>query len=570
MSIAPDVLHELLLWSWQSLLLVGVVALLAKMRPSAFPRMRHALWLAAIVGIAILPLANLLARALPTAVPTLSPLVSLSRFPVSVDSISVVATRGLHWRDLIGPAVLGVWIAGVLITFVASCHTYRRSRRMRAGGRREVRPEFPMPLVYSRECSVPAVVGVLHPVVVLPENIAHWTTQAELRAILLHEAAHFERGDHWAGLLQTAVGSVFFFHPAVRYALKQLVLERELACDQRVLAAGLPPATYAETILKVAERSLNASSGDCPAFHSQKLLERRITMILEHRFATVSGWQSPTIARLAVVVCLAALVLPQHSMTAAPPFTTQVPSAPSEAELRTLSATLVPVAAAKEIVAVQAQPQASTAQVTGEKVSGTIYDQSGAVIPGVGIVLWTDQTQLSAVTNVSGTFTFGSVTPGQYRIQASLPGFQIVDRSVAVMQGRPTTVDVILPVGKVHTSVEVSSIKVSAPQSAAGAPQNVVPQRIGGDIAAPVLLSAIKPIYPTFAREKGVQGVVVLQGVIATDGSVLSVQLESSESPGLVGAAIEAVRRWRYKPAMLNGAPIEFPTTITVNFTLTD
>jgi TonB family protein len=532
--------------------------------------MRHALWMAAIVGIAILPLANLLARALPTAVPTLSPLVSLSQLPASVDSITVVATREFHWQAFIGPAVLGVWIAGTLITLFASCRTYRRSRRLRAAGRREVRRDFLVPLVYSPECSVPAVVGILHPVVLLPENIEHWTSEVELRAILLHEAAHLERRDHWTGLLQTAVGSVFFFHPAVRYALRQLVLERELACDERVLAAGLPSATYAETILKVAERSLDVSIGDCPAFHSQQLLERRITMILEHRFTTVSGWQSPTIARLAVVVCLAALVLPQRSMTAAPQFTTHVPASPSEAELRTLSATLVPVAAAKASVAVQAQPQPTAAQNTGERVSGTIFDQTGAVIPGVRVALWNDSAQLSATTNVAGTFSFSAVVPGQYRIQASLPGFQIVDRSFAVLQGRSNTMDVILPVGKMQTHVEVSSSKAPAPQNAAGTPQNVVPQRVGGDISAPVLLSAIKPIYPTFAREKDVQGVVVLQGVIGTDGSVLLVQLESSESPGLVGAAIEAVKRWRYKPAMLNGVPIEFPTTITVNFTLTD
>ena len=44
------------------------------------------------------------------------------------------------------------------------------------------------------------------------------------------------------------VGAVLFFHPAVRYALRQLVLERELACDERVLSAGANAAAYAEAL----------------------------------------------------------------------------------------------------------------------------------------------------------------------------------------------------------------------------------------------------------------------------------------------------------------------------------
>ena len=58
--------------------------------------------------------------------------------------------------------------------------------------------------------------------------------------------------------------------------------------------------------------------------------------------------------------------------------------------------------------------------------------------------------------------------------------------------------------------------------------------------------------------------------VWATNGQVVSLQPDPSHGSGnffLVQAAMEAARQWRYRPAFLNGQPIEFPTTITVNFT---
>jgi protein TonB len=59
--------------------------------------------------------------------------------------------------------------------------------------------------------------------------------------------------------------------------------------------------------------------------------------------------------------------------------------------------------------------------------------------------------------------------------------------------------------------------------------------------------------------------------VIGVDGTVVSLQVDpaqGSSNLALVASAIEAVRQWRYQPAFLNGQPVEFATTITVNFTL--
>ena len=93
------------------------------------------------------------------------------------------------------------------------------------------------------------------------------------------------------------------------------------------------------------------------------------------------------------------------------------------------------------------------------------------------------------------------------------------------------------------------------------------PHRIGGDVKAPVLRSAPKPVYPPLARQARVQGTVRLNGIISRDGTVRSLELISGH-PLLVSAALQAVRAWLYDPARLNGQPVDVILVIDVNFAL--
>lgn len=81
------------------------------------------------------------------------------------------------------------------------------------------------------------------------------------------------------------------------------------------------------------------------------------------------------------------------------------------------------------------------------------------------------------------------------------------------------------------------------------------------------LIHDVAPTYPPEAGRARIQGTVVLLAVIGKDGSVEDVRVESG-LPILAEAAIDAVKRWRYKPYMLNGEPVEVDSRITINFTL--
>jgi TonB family protein len=73
------------------------------------------------------------------------------------------------------------------------------------------------------------------------------------------------------------------------------------------------------------------------------------------------------------------------------------------------------------------------------------------------------------------------------------------------------------------------------------------------------------PVYPAEAKRQGIEGAVHLEAVIGVDGTVKLLRAIDGH-PMLVPAAIDAVKRWQYKPYYADGKPVDVQTTITVNF----
>jgi protein TonB len=81
------------------------------------------------------------------------------------------------------------------------------------------------------------------------------------------------------------------------------------------------------------------------------------------------------------------------------------------------------------------------------------------------------------------------------------------------------------------------------------------------------LLDKVLPTYPTQAQQAQVQGEVVLQALIAKDGTIADLRPVSGPQV-LSEAAMKAVRQWRFKPYLVDGKPVEVQTNIRVNFNL--
>lgn len=118
--------------------------------------------------------------------------------------------------------------------------------------------------------------------------------------------------------------------------------------------------------------------------------------------------------------------------------------------------------------------------------------------------------------------------------------------------------------GVIGSIVSSTSNLSSVPKFVPPTPQRV---RISQGVTKGLVIQKIEPAYPPLARAARVQGDVVLSAIIDADGQITNLQLVSGH-PMLVPAAIAAVKKWRYKPYLLNGQPVEVETTITVIFSL--
>jgi protein TonB len=107
----------------------------------------------------------------------------------------------------------------------------------------------------------------------------------------------------------------------------------------------------------------------------------------------------------------------------------------------------------------------------------------------------------------------------------------------------------------------------SPSQAIAPAAPRVVPESSAspGDARPAKLLSGEGPAYPQLARQLRVQGTVVVDVLVGTDGKVKQLKVVSGH-PMLRDAAVAAVRRWIYSPALLNGEPVEASTLVGVIF----
>jgi protein TonB len=113
----------------------------------------------------------------------------------------------------------------------------------------------------------------------------------------------------------------------------------------------------------------------------------------------------------------------------------------------------------------------------------------------------------------------------------------------------------------------VGGVVGGLPEAPPPPPPPTQPVRVGGNIKPPTKVKNVPPTYPPIAQSARVQGVVIIEATIGTNGKVTDARVLRS-IPLLDQAALDAVRQWEFTPTLLNGVPVPVIMTVTVNFTL--
>jgi len=170
--------------------------------------------------------------------------------------------------------------------------------------------------IATSECvRVPAAIGFWKRTIVLPAWALRELPPNHLNVILLHEFAHLRRWDDWTNLIQKIVRALFFFHPAVWWIEKRLSVEREMACDDAVLAETANPLGYASCLVSLLEKSLAHRLAGQRRSMAQAAVDRareaslRLARILDANRPVVTRVWKPALGMVGAfsMVCLAVL-----------------------------------------------------------------------------------------------------------------------------------------------------------------------------------------------------------------------------------------------------------------------
>jgi beta-lactamase regulating signal transducer with metallopeptidase domain len=153
--------------------------------------------------------------------------------------------------------LLAVWLAGALVVGARwAVAWYAADSLVRAA--RPAPGALPDARITDADIE-PAVARVFHPVVLLPSALLGRLSQPEIDAVLAHEHEHIARNDNFKDAVHRLTETLFWFHPAVWWIGRQMIEERERACDEAVLERGHDGGEYASGILAVC-RHCSASS----------------------------------------------------------------------------------------------------------------------------------------------------------------------------------------------------------------------------------------------------------------------------------------------------------------------
>ena len=225
-------------------------------------------------------------------------IVQISRpFPVAA---RLPSTRDR--RNWVAIAIFGVWAFG----FAALALTrFRGWLRVQAALRAAVPIDLPTTLHVRSSPGLlePGVVGLLHPVLLVPAGIVEHLSPAQLEVVLAHELCHVRRRDNLWASIHMIVEAVFWFHPAVWWIGSRLLEERERACDEEVLSLGGEPRVYAEGILNICK--LYAESPlVCVSGVTGSNLKKRIEAIMANRIVLRLNFAKKAVLAVAGICAL--------------------------------------------------------------------------------------------------------------------------------------------------------------------------------------------------------------------------------------------------------------------------
>jgi TonB family protein len=509
-----------------------------------------------------------------------------------------------------GFAVSAVWLLGALLLLV------RASARMRA----TVSDGIALPRRWRESLEVPEdvtvlvsptsdgahVSGLIRAVVVLPKSLLDRASEAELRAVLLHEIGHVRRRDNFWRAVSALATTIFWFHPLSWIAALRFRATSETACDAGVLDAGVALPVYLESL-----RRMSGSEEWAGAAFAGGSLKERIRMMKSSNVRL-------TTTALRVLVLTTVLLVTGTGLT----LRAMVDGDRTETVTRDGSSD----AAGYRLEYDDAVPHGD-----GELLAEFVVIDTGAgrVVASPGVRFRRGEPTMVGVTGRGGQAISIHLEPlGERELTAILQvpqeGFERSYRvGISDEQRRPAQpislalrdvrlldvlerfanhldADLIVTteIGNPRVTISFQSVPWDEALASLAREHDLQWRKVGSvlmvaagststpeqiewpgfgtvytigehsRVAPPTVISRVDPVPTREAREARVSGIVIVRALVDETGGVRDVEIVKPLPFGLSDSAADAVRQWRFAPATLDGVPVPMVFHLTVQFNL--
>jgi TonB family protein len=620
MRIIPQLLLTFLLnAAWQVVVITACAALCDWLLRKTAARYRHALWVSALflsICVPALSSSRLIKPSViskPAPVETRSEPVVVSRIVSGdVEPVQAIVPEVQPTIEPARPAVApfhlsipqrlatGLIALYLMLLMYRGTNLFRAWRRTRAiiGSAETV--DFPGPvqgiiqkclsslkvrrvrILSSAVVPVPITVGVLNPLVILPEDLLHEEDRELLTSAVGHELVHVIRRDYLANLVYEFVYLPLSFHPAAALVRRRIKQTRELCCDESVAAKLLTPEIYARSLVRLIgsvpiTRRLAANT--TIGIAESDNLEVRIMSLL----------RTPKLApRRKVFLLLAALLVLAVPCLAASSFAFSLDIAPG---LAPNTSPQEPNSASSETRKKLERAKLEQARAELERQARVLKEQMRVTPESQRIAMEKDLRELERALKEFDRQKLQITPDAEARLREAQRNLEENNRVLQeyYQQKQPLNQDDFR-----RTQDRYAELLRAYPDGEARLKEAreklVAMQRQTPDLEArkreleksfaemqksqadrkAKLIYKVEPGYTEQAREKKIEGSVLLGMTIDHDGLPQNIQIKRSLEPSLDQAAVDAVRKWRFLPAIKDGQPVSMWITVEVNFTVED
>ncbi|HEY5074240.1 MAG TPA: TonB family protein [Pyrinomonadaceae bacterium] len=585
--------------SWQIALVAAFAAVCDWLLRGTAPRFRHGLWVAALflaLALPVLSSASLLktflsSKAKPQPAEIAAPVFVTRVSSPDLDSMEPPAAENPASAPAVAPARrnlpasvihLNKNLATVLIALYGLFLLYRVGQLIRAWRRTKTIVQSAIAfectgpvaaiikkcqtaigvhrvrILCSSSVPVPITVGILSPSIILPERLLHDVDEEVLTTAIGHELVHVSRRDYLANLVYELIYLPLSFHPAVALVRQRIKQTRELCCDEAVATKLLRAETYARSLVRLigsAPLGRRLAADTTIGISESDILEVRIMTLLKTPKLTARRKRLLLImaSLLLVAPCVAAASfaltfdIDRQEPSVAPQSSEKLERQNQERSREELKRAERELNAQKRVAPKSQLPEIEASLREVQKALAEFDRQR----PEAEARLREVQESLELHDRM-----LQQREEGQKKVEELRTTLAQLGKNQPVDEARMKDVrEKIALMEKLYTPEREREVQRTIAEM----------QKPQTDRKARVIYR-VDPEYPQDAREKKIEGTVVLSMTIDHDGIPQNVQVKRSLSPSLDQSAVDAVRKWRFEPAIKNGQPASMFVSFDVYF----